>query len=185
MTGELHLEKPTVEQEVSRGLHFFDETLFEMAPDCCSRVDAALEHYSRASASRLPPFFQFGSWIGGDRDGNPFVTTTVTRRDVAAERARELRHYRARIDELAERCPSPSARCAVPESFRAELGAAPRGLRRCGADRGPQPRRGLTGNISPACCASSTPPSPAPRAGPTSRARRLRQCRRADPRSRA
>ena len=32
MTGELHLEKPSVEQEVQRGLHFFDETLFEMAP---------------------------------------------------------------------------------------------------------------------------------------------------------
>jgi len=43
MTGELHLEKPTVQHEVSRGLHVFDETLFERAPELLGLVDAALE----------------------------------------------------------------------------------------------------------------------------------------------
>ena len=43
MTGELHLEKPSVEQEVLRGLHFFDETLFEMAPKILSGLAAALK----------------------------------------------------------------------------------------------------------------------------------------------
>ena len=40
MTGELHLEKPTVQHEVSRGLHFFDEALFEKAPEMLALIDA-------------------------------------------------------------------------------------------------------------------------------------------------
>jgi phosphoenolpyruvate carboxylase len=43
MTGELHLQKPTVQHEVSRGLHFFDESLFEKAPEMLSLLDGALE----------------------------------------------------------------------------------------------------------------------------------------------
>ncbi|HBH41805.1 MAG TPA: phosphoenolpyruvate carboxylase, partial [Rhizobiales bacterium] len=74
MTGELHLEKPTVEHEVSRGLHFFDESLFEKAPEMLALLDGALEQYYPGECFELPPFFQFGSWIGGDRDGNPSVT---------------------------------------------------------------------------------------------------------------
>ena len=79
MTGELHLEKPSVEQEVQRGLHFFDETLFEMAPKMLTGFESALKHAYPDTRFDVPPFFQFGSWIGGDRDGNPFVTTSVTR----------------------------------------------------------------------------------------------------------
>ncbi len=74
MTGELHLQKPTVEHEVSRGLHFFDESLFEKAPEMLSLLDGALQHYYPGTRFELAPFFQFGSWIGGDRDGNPSVT---------------------------------------------------------------------------------------------------------------
>src|SRR4029079_12838821 len=67
MTGELHLEKPTVQHEVSRGLHFFDEALFERAPELLGLVDAALEQYYPGEQFELPPFLQYGSWIGGDR----------------------------------------------------------------------------------------------------------------------
>ena len=45
MTGELHLQKPTVQHEVSRGLHFFDESLFEKAPEMLGLLDGALEQY--------------------------------------------------------------------------------------------------------------------------------------------
>jgi phosphoenolpyruvate carboxylase len=121
MTGELHLEKPSVEQEVLRGLHFFDETLFEMAPKMLSGLETALKHSYPGTRFDVPPFFQFGSWIGGDRDGNPFVTTAVTRTTLKQNALASLRHYKARITELA-RCLSITERAApVPESFRVEL----------------------------------------------------------------
>ena len=101
MTGELHLEKPSVEQEVQRGLHFFDETLFEMAPKMLTGFEAALAHSYPHTRFDVPPFFQFGSWIGGDRDGNPFVTMEVTRTTLRRNALASLRHYKARITELA------------------------------------------------------------------------------------
>ena len=121
MTGELHLEKPSVEQEVLRGLHFFDETLFEMAPKILSGLAAALKKSYPDRRFDVPPFFQFGSWIGGDRDGNPFVTTPVTRTTLKHNALASLRHYRARIGELARYLSITERAAAVPESFRAEL----------------------------------------------------------------
>ena len=121
MTGELHLQKPTVEHEVSRGLHFFDESLFEKAPEMLSLLDGALQHYYPGTRFELAPFFQFGSWIGGDRDGNPSVTTRVTGWTLKQNALASLRHYRDKIVDLAKSLSITERALPVPESFRAEL----------------------------------------------------------------
>ncbi|HEX5633122.1 MAG TPA: phosphoenolpyruvate carboxylase, partial [Gemmatimonadales bacterium] len=103
MTGELRLEKPTVEQEVYWALHFFNETLFEQVPVLQERMERALaEHYPEHDFY-IPPFLQFGCWVGGDRDGNPFVTPEIT--VAAARRASHavLGRYRQALDALVER----------------------------------------------------------------------------------
>ena len=121
MTGELHLQKPTVEHEVSRGLHFFDESLFEKAPEMLSLLDGALQHYYPGTHFELAPFFQFGSWIGGDRDGNPSVTTRVTGWTLKQNALASLRHYRAKLLDLAKSLSITERALPVPESFREEL----------------------------------------------------------------
>ena len=121
MTGELHLEKPSVEQEVLRGLHFFDETLFEMAPKMISGLDGGLKEHYPGRRFDVPPFFQFGSWIGGDRDGNPFVTTAVTRATLRQNALAALRHYKAKVTELARFLSITERAAPVPENFRAAL----------------------------------------------------------------
>jgi len=121
MTGELHLEKPTVEHEVLRGLHFFDETLFEKAPEMMGLLDGALKRNYPDKHFELPPFFQFGSWIGGDRDGNPHVTTSVTGWALRQNALAALRHYRERIVNLARALSITERALPVPESFRNEL----------------------------------------------------------------
>ena len=75
----------------------------------------------RARASSLPPFFQFGSWIGGDRDGNPSVTTAVTGWTLRQNALASLRHYRERIEGLAKSLSITERALPVPEGFRAEL----------------------------------------------------------------
>ncbi|HLO23080.1 MAG TPA: phosphoenolpyruvate carboxylase, partial [Methyloceanibacter sp.] len=121
MTGELHLQKPTVQHEVSRGLHFFDESLFEKAPEMLSLLDGALEQYYPGTHFEIAPFFQFGSWIGGDRDGNPSVTTAVTGWTLRQNALASLRHYRERIEGLAKLLSITERALPVPAGFRAEL----------------------------------------------------------------
>jgi phosphoenolpyruvate carboxylase len=121
MTGELHLEKPTVQHEVSRGLHFFDKTLFDKTPEMLGLIDAALDQYYPGRSFDLPPFFQFGSWIGGDRDGNPSVTTRVTGWTLRQNALASLRHYISRITDLARALSITERALPVPPDFQVEL----------------------------------------------------------------
>ncbi len=100
LTGELHLEKPTVEQEIAWGLYFFGETLFDTVSTLQDRlIDAVREHYPEARVN-AGAFLEFGSWIGGDRDGNPFVTPDMTRHAVRENRLASLRRYEQRLTAL-------------------------------------------------------------------------------------
>jgi len=65
--------------EVRSGAAVFDETLFRLAPSVYRALDLALQpRSSGAAVPQAPAFLRFGSWIGADRDGNPFVTAAVT-----------------------------------------------------------------------------------------------------------
>jgi phosphoenolpyruvate carboxylase len=65
--------------EVRSGTAIFDETLFRLAPSVYRSLDLALQgDASGAEVPQAPAFLRFGSWIGADRDGNPFVTAAVT-----------------------------------------------------------------------------------------------------------
>jgi phosphoenolpyruvate carboxylase len=120
-TGELRLAKPTVPQEVFWGLHFFNETLFEAVPDLLDKLERALAHAYPDAQFPVAPFFQFGSWVGGDRDGNPFVTNEVTRSTILENRLTALRRYRRRLSELVRALSITERAVAVPESFRQAL----------------------------------------------------------------
>ncbi|MCU0620477.1 MAG: phosphoenolpyruvate carboxylase [Gemmatimonadales bacterium] len=125
MTGELRLEKPTVEQEVYWALHFFNETLFEQVPSLQERLERALAEYYPDDEFYIPPFLQFGCWVGGDRDGNPFVTNDVTRWTLAQNRLAALQRYRRRLGDLVRELSVSERAVRLPEEF---LGALERVL---------------------------------------------------------
>jgi len=124
LTGELRLEKPSVEQEVAWGLHFFDETIFGRIPELLERLDAALARHYPETQFRIPPVFRFGSWIGGDRDGNPFVTADITRATLQSSREATLRRYRTEIDRLLRSLSVAAHSVTVPPAFLARLASA-------------------------------------------------------------
>ena len=101
-TDELHQFKPTVLDEVDYALHYFDEVLFDALPQLPRRLQQALH----AAFPRLQPprnnFCHFGSWVGGDRDGNPYVTPDVTWRTACYQRNSVLKKYLKSIAELTE-----------------------------------------------------------------------------------
>ncbi|KNY21406.1 phosphoenolpyruvate carboxylase [Methylobacterium sp. ARG-1] len=121
MTGELHLEKATVEREVAWGLHFFDETLFEMLPETMDTLEESLAEAYPGTSFQVPPFFQFGSWIGGDRDGNPYVTAAVTRQALHRNALASLNRYRDGVHELGRTLSLTERALPLPETFRQEL----------------------------------------------------------------
>ncbi len=118
LTGELKLEKPTVEQEVAWGLYFFNENLFDVAPQLLGKVARAFAKQFPGEEFDVPSFFQFGSWIGGDRDGNPYVTSEVTRSALRATRLASLRRYRGRLLDLVRNLSIEDRALELPESFR-------------------------------------------------------------------
>jgi phosphoenolpyruvate carboxylase len=78
--------------EVRAAMTAFDETLFRVVPALYRSLDRALAGpASGRAASAAPTFLRFGSWIGADRDGNPFVTAEVTRQTVVIQAEHVLR----------------------------------------------------------------------------------------------
>ena len=124
MTGELRLERPTVPQEVYWGLHFFNETLFDAVTDLPEKLERALRQGYPGQVFVIPAFFQFGSWIGGDRDGNPYVTNEVTRRTLSENRLASLQRYRQQLIELVRALSITERALPVSETFRKALARA-------------------------------------------------------------
>lgn len=77
-TDEVHRRAPTVLDEVRHGLYFVDGVLFDAAPWVVEELEEALKEYYPDHLFDLPNFLRFGAWMGGDRDGNPFVTAETT-----------------------------------------------------------------------------------------------------------
>lgn len=79
LTNEVRTHQPTVFDEVEHGLWYFAQTLFEVVPEIYHALEQALTRAYPGHYFRVPTFLHFGSWIGGDRDGNPNVTADITR----------------------------------------------------------------------------------------------------------
>jgi len=124
LTGELRLAKPTVVQELAWGLYFVNENLFEVVPELVDKLEHALRQAYPGDPFDVPPFFQFGSWIGGDRDGNPFVTNDVTRRTLVDNRIASLRRYRQRVADLLRALSVTERAAPIAPEFREALGLA-------------------------------------------------------------
>lgn len=99
-TEGLRQGKPTVVDEVRNGLYYFDETLFDVIPDIHRELERCLEQYYPGEAWHVPCFLRFGSWIGGDRDGNPSVTPEVTWKTLQMQRHLAIRKYEAALRDL-------------------------------------------------------------------------------------
>ena len=115
------LEKPTVDKEVSWGLHFFRGTIFGLIPEIQDSLSWALRQYYPDTHFSIAPFFQFGSWIGGDRDGNPFVTHDVTYATLKTNQRAAILHYRDQIRGLLRTLSATRNALAVQRTFLSEL----------------------------------------------------------------
>jgi len=99
-TDELRDRKPTVIDEVKNGLYYFDETLFDAIPSVYEELERCLTKYYPEKKWHVPSYLRFGSWIGGDRDGNPSVTHDVTWNTLELHRELVVRKYEEQLLEM-------------------------------------------------------------------------------------
>ncbi len=93
-SDETRDRRPTVMDEVrNSGLYFFENTLFDLVPRIYEELEKGLEKVFPGESFELPSFLNYGSWIGGDRDGNPYVTTDVTKEALKEHREAVLAYY--------------------------------------------------------------------------------------------
>jgi phosphoenolpyruvate carboxylase len=109
-SGEIHVTRPTIDAELQNALHY----LREVFPEALTRAHIHLREawiaagYDPTSVDGLPPLIRFGTWIGGDRDGHPFVTADVTAKALRALRLNALRVHRRALESLASHSPLSS-----------------------------------------------------------------------------
>ncbi|NOQ88325.1 MAG: phosphoenolpyruvate carboxylase, partial [Gammaproteobacteria bacterium] len=97
-TNEVRENRPQVRDEIKNGIYYFKESLFDAVPVVYRNLeDRIRDHYPTAQIS-VPSFLKFGSWIGGDRDGNPNVTPETTELALRLQSRTSLQEYVRRLN---------------------------------------------------------------------------------------
>ncbi|MGB5253085.1 MAG: phosphoenolpyruvate carboxylase [Sedimenticolaceae bacterium] len=103
-TDEVRPSRPDVRHEIRMGMYHFQEALFDAIPVVYRRLDAAIRRAYRDHPNfhgvDVPSMIRFGSWIGGDRDGNPNVTAEITREAILTQHETILTAYLRRVEKL-------------------------------------------------------------------------------------
>jgi len=101
-TDEVRRRRPTVRDEIRMGLDYYPSVLFETLPALYDELadDFGEAYGEELAANALPRLLRFGSWIGGDRDGNPSVTPECMRDALQIARETILHYYIKRVNDL-------------------------------------------------------------------------------------
>ena len=119
-TEEVREQRVGALDEVDNTLFFFEHTIFEAAARFYATFDADLQA-AYPEVKRRREFLSFASWVGGDRDGNPFVTPELSLVTVQRHRARVLGHYSCEceglVTELSHTAPVPTPKQVPTDPF--------------------------------------------------------------------
>jgi phosphoenolpyruvate carboxylase len=122
-TDEVRVHRPQVTDEIRMGLDHYPLSIFEGLPRVYTEMRESFRdvYGLELCADQVPQVLYFGSWIAGDRDGNPNVTIESTRE--ALERARNaiLGHYISELEQVIEQLSSSCRQVAVSKGFHAKL----------------------------------------------------------------
>ena len=147
-TAEVRRQRPQVDDEVRRNLHYFDRVLFDAIPELVRELE-------RCFGPRPGDFapLRFSSWAGGDMDGHPGVTAATFTATVEVHRRLAVRLLHDRVERLASRYSQSetemgSGRAALDTSLRRDAALMPEVTRRLGDRRRFEPLRAKLNYIS-------------------------------------
>src|SRR5467141_1087976 len=124
-TNLLRRTKLAVLDEVANGLSFYDYTFLDEVPRLHSALEDRLNQVDDGPRGELASFLRIGSWIGGDRDGHPFVTAEVMRGTLRLQSSRVLRFYLEELHVLGSELSLAAHLADVSDELRALAGRSP------------------------------------------------------------
>jgi phosphoenolpyruvate carboxylase len=130
-TSLLRRTRLMVSDEVANGLSYYDYTFLREVPNLYQDVERLLQEHADADSaqaedqSEIPSFLRLGSWIGGDRDGNPNVDASVLHQTVRMHGTRILAFYLDQLDKLGEELSISSEIVQASEDLRALAQTSP------------------------------------------------------------
>lgn len=122
-TRMLRSERLSVYDEIKNGLAYYRYTFLTEVPRLYAEIEDLLERRMGASAPHIPPFLRIGSWIGSDRDGNPFVTHEVMLHAAERQSALALDYYMGEVHQIGRKLSLTERLVGVDDKL-AELAAA-------------------------------------------------------------
>jgi phosphoenolpyruvate carboxylase len=122
-SDEVRVVHPGVLDEVKNGLFFFETSLFRVVPRLYRTLARALSSAYPEHPWRIPPVLRFGSWMGGDRDGNPNVTPPVTVETVRLMRESAIQQHLETARALRRAVTQSTRQAGVSDELRASLEA--------------------------------------------------------------
>ncbi|MBI3308081.1 MAG: phosphoenolpyruvate carboxylase [Candidatus Melainabacteria bacterium] len=117
-TPQIREDKPTVIEEAENTLFFLSESVFSLVPHLHEDLRSALATYYPEHTFTIPSFIRFGSWVGGDRDGNPNVTANVTKEVAKLNSLAVINKYINEVRTLSQKLTIPEA----SKNLRASIG---------------------------------------------------------------
>ena len=113
----------TVADEIENALSYYRATFLEEIPALYADIEAALAEHGLPA--RLPPFFQMGSWIGGDRDGNPNVSAATLEHAITRQAAVIFEHYLEQVHRLGAELSVSNLLAGSSDALKALAAASP------------------------------------------------------------
>ncbi len=125
-TDEVRAVKPSVRDEIKNGLYYFNVSLFDAVPRSYRNLENALrrvygDELDPETPIVVPDYLRFGSWIGGDRDGNPYVTAETTEMAIALQKRTVIRRYLEDVTKLSFILTQSQPLCHISKELSADI----------------------------------------------------------------
>ena len=122
-TDEVRQRRLSVLDEARNILFYFSETLFQVTPRLYADLGKALAQYYPGETFDIPIFLEYGSWVGGDRDGNPTITLAHTAEVLRLHRDLILSQYTPAVRKLSDRLSQSRHYVSISEELERSLAA--------------------------------------------------------------
>src|SRR2546429_5439133 len=113
--------RPQLMDEIKKGGYYLNEVLFDAVPELYADLEQLLSEDYPQEKLIVPPFLRFGSWIGGDQDGNPHVHANTLLEALHWQRTQVIEHYRSSIQAMAQEFSQSIKHCSITTELQDSL----------------------------------------------------------------